>query len=94
MSTTPIRVNKHAREQTVYTRISLHKSLSSTVCLQLSSLSGQLLSIIKPTQAILDPNHPNWSNEMEGQVDRAKTNTAKKADDEEEAALESFSVVV
>lgn len=64
------------------------------VCLQLSSLSGQLLSITEPTQAILDPNHANWSNEMEGQVDWAKTNTANTADDEERAVPESCNVVV
>ena len=65
-----------------------------TVCLQNFSLSGQLLSITELTQAILDPNHANWSNEMEGQVDWDKTNTANTADDGEQAVAGSSDVVL
>lgn len=76
-SSAPIRINKHTHQNSRCTHVFHYTAEQLTLSLQLPSLSSQSLPIIQPTPAILAANHSNWGNEMLGQVDRAKTNTAE-----------------
>lgn len=78
-SSIPIRINKHTHQNSRHTHACFTTQAAEQLALslQLLSLSTQSLPIIQPTPAILAANRSNWGNEMLGQVDRAKTNTAE-----------------